>query len=890
MIPNIVKGRGISGALAYALGQGNDPETGERRELAPGEDSRAEIIGGQNFGFAIDSPERLELARKIMEWAALPQNQASQTKKCVKDALHMSLSWEAGQTPDRDEMERAAKSALKALGMEGARAVFIAHHDTTHKHMHIIASRIDPATGRTFSDTDDMRKAQAWGLSWERENNQVSAARKELHGIVDAVAKRDVAAILDHMTERQATFTAKELDRALSYGMPDKDERAKFRLEVLADHQAIGLRETAEAAVTRYTTRNVLGAEREVMRAAAQLDERDQFKLSDRRLASVASKATLSAEQNAALRHAAGAGGFAMIAGEAGTGKSRTLGAIRDGYEAQGFRVLGLSWTNAVVQDMRADGFKEASTIAAELKRQEGARARQWDSKTVLMVDEAAMLSTKNLAAVMAKAAAGGAKVILAGDDKQLESIERGGMFRPLADAHGAAELKDVRRTQDRDQQRAFNLMHEGEFAPALNILAAKGALHWRDTQRDALRGVAEKYAADIEADPSKRRFIFAYTNADVGALNHFARELARHHGRIGDDVTLQTADGPAAFAKGDRIQFTGNAADRQGKNAGLVNGAVGVVRSIEAKDARQIVTVELDGKAGDHPRTVSFAVGADKAAGEFNTFRHGYAGTIYKGQGRTLDQSYVYHSQHWRAASAYVALTRHRESVAIFAARETAKDQDDLARQMARDEQRRAASSFFAQGAENQIVRSQHLIVDEREAFDREYERFSQKAQRDFDRAWQGRDFEAGFAAWDARHKEAQGAKAGATQRTQQHGARRVEQTGAAGRVHGGIAGATAAARVADGMGRAMGVAIETLSSVLESLLGGGPSHRPQEQTRAQEPPPQTFDPHQFSETEREQRRAALAQKFGADLQTEDEQVAATTARLRRESGQQQR
>jgi hypothetical protein len=45
-----------------------------------------------------------------------------------------------------------------------------------------------------------------------------------------------------------------------------------------------------------------------------------------------------------ALRHATGPTGFAIIAGEAGTGKSRTLGAIREAYEADGYRVIGMSW------------------------------------------------------------------------------------------------------------------------------------------------------------------------------------------------------------------------------------------------------------------------------------------------------------------------------------------------------------------------------------------------------------------------------------------------------------------------------------------------------------------------------------------------------------------
>jgi hypothetical protein len=68
---------------------------------------------------------------------------------------------------------------------------------------------------------------------------------------------------------------------------------------------------------------------------------------------------------------------------------------------------------------------------------------------------------------------------------------------------------------------------------------------------------------------------------------------------------------------------------------------------------------------------------------------------TIYKGQGRTLDQTYLYHSRHMRSASSYVALTRHREHTTIFVARETAPDLDQLARQMARVDERRAASQF---------------------------------------------------------------------------------------------------------------------------------------------------------------------------------------------------
>jgi ATP-dependent exoDNAse (exonuclease V) alpha subunit len=74
-------------------------------------------------------------------------------------------------------------------------------------------------------------------------------------------------------------------------------------------------------------------------------------------------------------------------------------------------------------------------------------------------------------------------------------------------------------------------------------------------------------------------------------------------------------------------------------------------------------------------------------ANSKFPGFRHGYAGTIYRGQGKILDHTYLYHTQHWRRAASYVALTRQRESAKVFVARETARDARELAQQMARGE-----------------------------------------------------------------------------------------------------------------------------------------------------------------------------------------------------------
>jgi ATP-dependent exoDNAse (exonuclease V) alpha subunit len=257
---------------------------------------------------------------------------------------------------------------------------------------------------------------------------------------------------------------------------------------------------------------------------------------------------TLKPEQGAALRHLTGAEGFAMLWGEAGTGKSHTLNATRAAYEAAGKDVIGLAWTNDVVQQMRGDGFGHAATIASELRALEKGSA-QWTRNTVLVVDETAMVSTDALARVASAAKGAGAKLILAGDDKQLGSIERGGMFETLRQSHGAAILKDVQRVKDAEQQAAFNGMHEGEFLAALQTFDKAGGIHWTKRQSDTLREMAARYTADVAADPDKRRFMFAYTNKDVATLNTQARALHRARGDLGDDRSLPTKHGAGDFA-----------------------------------------------------------------------------------------------------------------------------------------------------------------------------------------------------------------------------------------------------------------------------------------------------------------------------------------------------
>ncbi len=677
----------MTGLSRYVLGEGKGAGNDN---LPPGEDSRVAWIGGQSFGIAIDNRSDAELAVRIMEFDAL--NQASRTKRCEKDAVHLMLAWRIGEEPTREQMEEAARGALRAIGMENAKAVWAAHRDEEHAHLHIVASKINPDTGRAYDLKSNFLKLSKWAQAYEREHGGIVCLRRQdANRLRDAIERREPGAVLAAMTEQRPTFTGADLERALAKQMKGEFLRAQFAEAVLTHSDAVKLSDHAAGPTTRYSTRTVVEAEQYVLRAAAGLARDDRHGLPYHALAGVADRLReegkgLGEDQLAALNHATRPGGIALIDGQAGSGKSHTMAAIRAAYEDERYEVIGLAPTNVVAQDMKADGFVRAGTVHSELFAL-GNDRRKWTDKTVVMVDEAAMVDTKTMAVLATYAQDAGAKLILIGDDRQLSSIERGGMFGVLKDRYGAEALTELRRQHKDEDRRAASMLAEGNFAEGLAIHDAKGDIHWTRTQPEARAALVEQWAKDSAAGPEKSRFVFAYTNADVTQLNADIRAVRRERGELGkQDYEFETAHGKAAFAAGDRIQFIGT-----DKKKGLYNGAAGTVQAIDGAT----ITVRLDGKQRE---------GVAFNAAEFDKFRHGYAGTIYKGQGRTLDQTYLYHSEHWRSAASYVALTRHRDKAELFVATNTARDTAQLARQMARVDDRRAASQFHQQQEQGPI------------------------------------------------------------------------------------------------------------------------------------------------------------------------------------------
>ena len=494
--------------------------------------------------------------------------------------------------------------------------------------------------------------------------------RAEATRAANEAAARNPERILETLTRRRATFTELDIERLIKKHIPAPLERAAIRAELLARPEIVVLHDREKGSFANlYTTREVRMEEREVMDAAARIASRRQAVDGDRAQA-VAAERTLDGEQLAAFARATGTDGFVLIEGLAGTGKSHSLTAIREAHERAGWRVVGLAPTNTAAEGLRRAGFGRGSTVHLELFYQDNGRqdrAPAWDRRTVVMVDEAAMLDTRTYARLMMRAAETGAKVILAGDDRQLSSVERGGMFTALKEQHGSVVISKVRRQETDWQRTASEDFSEGRVAEGLRAYAERGHIHWSKALDESRTRLLSDWDQDSRNNPSGNRFVYAGTNAEVNKLNREIRAIRVRRGEVRDELEVETVRGKMAIGSGDRIQFHGN--DRR---AGIYNGSLATIERI------QHTRVQARTDTG---RVVAF----DTAT--FKEFGLGYAGTVYRGQGRTQTDVYALYDNvfAWNARTAYVGLTRHKNRVELYVSRDLAGDEIGLGKQMSR-------------------------------------------------------------------------------------------------------------------------------------------------------------------------------------------------------------
>ena len=463
-------------------------------------------------------------------------------------------------------------------------------------------------------------------------------------------------------------FTRRQLMTHVGKVEKDIDQRTAMLEELLKRPGLVQLLD-ADGKEIGWTKTAIVQEERQAVRDAKALANR-QARLRPKAIAQARNSRSMRPDQLAAFEAATSGRGFVLIEGRAGVGKSYSAQAIREAWEGSGYRVIGLGPTNEVRASALKDGFKEARTVHSLLMRLK-AGTESLDASSVLMVDEAAMLDNGTMAALLTEARAADATVILIGDDRQLASVDRGGLFGDFREHLGSTEITKITRQAVDWQNQAATHFSNFEFAAGVDLFRANDRLHWSGTRDQARAQLLEQWKQDSAANPKESRFVFAFTNEEVNALNAELRQIRRDRSELGrDELHIKTKHGMAAFSIGDRVAITETAKSAEDRERGIINGAMGTVSAVDLKTGRLVLQSD-DGKVMEIDTT------------GFEGLRHGYAGTVYKGQGKTLDRTYLLYSKYFRSEPAYVALTRQRKDARLYAAREDARDEKAMVKTM---------------------------------------------------------------------------------------------------------------------------------------------------------------------------------------------------------------
>ena len=388
-----------------------------------------------------------------------------------------------------------------------------------------------------------------------------------------------------------------------------------------------------------YSTRHNLGLEQAVKNMAAAMAADTGHGLSEEAVKAKVETLLeqgypLSQEQSLAIRHTTSKGGrVAVIEGAAGSGKTTTLRPITDLHREHGYEIIptAVAWRTAVALgddcDARAYCVDKLLKLAAKEQVQIG-------PKTLIVVDEAGMLSTRQAHHILQLSERLGAKVVFAGDTRQQQPVEAGPGLRLIRDVAGSIRVDRIRRQkadledvlvhlhketpeqarfragltnpQERDailadyeamekrplftpwQVAVSESLRDGEAEKAIEAWHLRNRLHLCFDEEKTIARLVDDWERHVRAEPDTSTVVLARTRAETRALSWLMRQrvLARTPDakraviEVSRDLDGRVTE-PLEIAVGDRLRIGATQWEKQ-----LFNGTVVTVEDLEVRRA----------------------------------------------------------------------------------------------------------------------------------------------------------------------------------------------------------------------------------------------------------------------------------------------------------------
>lgn len=471
--------------------------------------------------------------------------------------------------------------------------------------------------------------------------------------------------IISNIEYYHSVFSEREIALELFEHLSDSElfVKALTQLKSCPELLYLGLGEDGR---DRFTTKSLFELENNILQLTHDLADQRHFTISESQLKNklehfeAIHHKQFTKEQRLAIAHLLNPARLTCLVGRAGTGKSFSLAVLREIWEAQGVNVHGVALSGIAASNLKKDAGFKANTIAAFLLQAKGSSFIK--KNDVIVMDEAGMSDSYAMFEILKLAKESQAKIVLVGDHQQIQPVGPGATFRAILEEVGFAELQTIYRQEASWQQDATRHFSQGNIEEALTAYDNHDCIHIQESSSKALSKLVADWLNihEQEGRQLSNYIAIAHRNKDVDLLNAAIREKRIHRNEIGQGCLVSTVKGNIHLSAGDRILFLANDANLQVKNGqfatviNLSNDSSGRIKQFTAKLDGQESLLTID------PLT-------------YSAFIYGYAATVHKTQGITVDHTLVYAGgKSWDRHLTYVAMSRHRKSCHLYADQET--------------------------------------------------------------------------------------------------------------------------------------------------------------------------------------------------------------------------
>ena len=649
MIGKITTGRGAGGTVAYVTGKG----------------------GAQVLSSTWTGPAETWAAQAYEHGVALNPGLTEHGQSVV----HISLNAAPGERLSDDQWRAVSAEYLARMGWEGHDHAVVRHTDAGHDHVHIIMSRVG-RDGQTADLHNDFPRQERVLDGIERDFHL-----ERTHEQLRIAAEKDPFRAIESATRSHLTFDREQVERYFDrMGFsPDKVQQLTDR--ALRDDRVLFA--STSGVADKFTTTEVKAEVQRLDSALHQLAGQEARPALNR---GESAREGLDEGQRAAADRIAAGAGLTVVEGFAGAGKSTMLRQANEDLRFSGHDVIGCAPSGKAAAGLQQSAGIESATVTRTLMDIEKGDTKL-TANSVVIVDEAGMVRNDDMGRLAQHVADAGGRLVLVGDERQLGAVGRGGGFgeaREIAQGH-TSRLDEIHRQREDWQRAASQAFGEGRAREAIKSYVEHNKVEWaasRGTARDML---VNDYMRELDRGAKPDRMLaMGHENRDVKGMNAEIRDALKERGGLTGERTyrLEDANGKAQkinVAVGDRVVFEKNNA-----RTGEKNGEFGTV----TKTDRRGFDVRMDD--GRRQRVED---------GGKHQMSHGYASTIHKSQGSTVDKTFVLASRGMDSKLTYVALSRQREDTKLYANRVEHKDADHLKNSLSRDGGREAFDSVRSAG-----------------------------------------------------------------------------------------------------------------------------------------------------------------------------------------------